>query len=468
MLIISNDKESFTIYLNINKGKHKNSFMKFPHLLFLFISLITFIPSFSQIETSEDQSVKHYVENVLLGGGIEVANVKYIGKIGSLGEFESPKSILGLTKGIILSTGNIHKINGPNHAGNFTSKSSLPKDSKKIAQIRKGDKDLEKIVKEKVYDIAIVEFDFVPINNKLVFNYVFASEEYPEYVGSVYNDGFGFFLSGPDIPSKTNLAILPDGFTPVAINTINHLSKKRYFRQNFLEGFDKIKYGAKKTYYKELPASQKSKTKFEKSLMNRLQFDGLTRVLRVEYDVIPYQKYTIKIGIADAGDNVYDSAVLLEAGSFMSIVDEGGKYYSQLKKETGGAAKAKTVVNSNSKVAVKEAEKESFRIRNVWFDFDSYQLSDKSKNNLNNLISYLKENPLLNCHLKGFTDSYGSLEYNQKLSLNRALAVRKYLIEKGIDESRLRYAGLYFLNPVADNTTSSGRSQNRRVEISVE
>jgi len=432
---------------------------------FIFFQLI-FISINAQIKTESQQSSEYYVKNVLLGQGIEVGKVSYVAKNGAMGKFDAPKSILGVTSGLIFSTGNIHKINGPNSADNFTSKSSITSNKQIMQEIRNGDKDLHKIVKEKILDVSKIEFEFVPIYNKLEFNYVFASEEYPEFVGSKYNDVFGFFLSGPGIESKVNVAILPDGFTPVSINTINHLTNKRYFRDNFLEGFDKIKYGANKVMYKEGAMGKQKKKEFTSLLMNKLQFDGLTRVLKVECDVIPYQKYKIKIAIADAGDNVYDSAVLLEAGSFSSVEDVNGKYYSELKK----IAHLKHDVNLilSKTVSSKPQVNVPFESRNVWFDFDSNRINEKSKMHLDKLVKYLKLKSTLNCHLKGFTDNMGSLEYNQKLSLKRAKAVRDYLVEQGIAKERLRYYGLYFLEPVAENSTSQGRSENRRVEIVIE
>lgn len=437
---------------------------------YLLFSIFQFllIVSFAQIRTESDHDAKYYVENVLLGPGIEVGEVRYVAKNEALGRFDAAKPILGVTSGVILSTGNIHKVNGPNTADNFTSKSSVPADKAMMQKLRDGDSDLYKIVKEKIYDIASIEFDFVPIHNKLEFRYVFASDEYPEFVGSKYNDVFGFFLSGPELASKVNVAILPDGFTPVCINTINHLTNKRYFRDNFLEGFDKIKYGAKKVLYSEGAMGKNAKKEFKSLLMNKLQFDGLTRVLKVEFDVIPYKKYTIKLAIADVGDNVYDSAILLEAGSFISVIDENGKYYAEQQKQVHMKHDVKLILSLPEPEKARPVAAPAFETRNVWFDFDSYKIPSKSKMHLDKLAAYLKMRPLLNCNLKGFTDNMGSLEYNQELSLKRAKAVRDYIVSKGIQRGRLRYKGLYFLEPAADNSTASGRSENRRVEIEIE
>ena len=73
------------------------------------------------------------------------------------------------------------------------------------------------------------------------------------------------------------------------------------------------------------------------------------------------------------------------------------------------------------------------------------------------------ENALLT--IEGHTDSKGTDEYNMTLSQKRANAVRAYLIEKGIAESRLKATGFGETTPIADNNTSAGRAKNRRVEL---
>jgi OmpA-OmpF porin, OOP family len=71
----------------------------------------------------------------------------------------------------------------------------------------------------------------------------------------------------------------------------------------------------------------------------------------------------------------------------------------------------------------------------------------------------------LHVSVDGYTDSVGSDAYNQKLSMRRAEAARRYLVDKGIDESRISVRAMGESNPVASNSTADGRAENRRVEI---
>ena len=88
---------------------------------------------------------------------------------------------------------------------------------------------------EQTYNAAILEFDFVPYADTVAFNYVFGSEEYPEYAppeSSTYNDVFGFFISGPGIIGYENIAQLPNGNGVVSINNVNAVTNTQYYISN--------------------------------------------------------------------------------------------------------------------------------------------------------------------------------------------------------------------------------------------
>ena len=168
-----------------------------------------------------------------------------------------------------------------------------------------GDSDLTTLCGVQTYDACVMEFDCVPTGDTLEFNFAFGSEEYPEYVGSSFNDVFAILLSGPGITGAQNVAAIPGG-TVVSVNNVNATTNSAYFYDN------------------ENPAGQ------------YISMDGFTVNLTAFSVVVPSSTYHFKIAIADAGDGVLDSGVFLEAFSFRS---------------NGGASSGiKAIVNSSIKV----------------------------------------------------------------------------------------------------------------------
>ncbi len=106
-------------------------------------------------------------------------------------------------------------------------------------------------------------------------------------------------------------------------------------------------------------------------------------------------------------------------------------------------------------------------LRNIFFEFDSYQLKPESIAELEQLRSFLLKNPNLRVEIGGHTDSKGTDQYNQNLSTQRARVVYQYLVDHGIDKSRLTYKGYGETQPVQSNQTDAGRAANRRTEIKV-
>lgn len=247
-------------------------------LAVIIAALAGIAPGYGQLSTTVG-SPSNMVQNVLLGQGITVSNITFNGAASQIGSFTygGGNPNLSLASGVILSTGNIGDAHGPNNSA-----------SEGVDFNRGGDATLDGITGGGTYDAAILEFDFVPQSSNVAFRYVFASEEYPEFVGSQYNDVFGFFISGPGITGQQNIALIPGTSTAVAINNVNQNAFNNYYRDNT---------GGAST-----------------------QFDGFTAVFSTNTNltVTPCSTYHIKIAIADVGDGLYDSAVLLEASSFKS------------------------------------------------------------------------------------------------------------------------------------------------------
>ncbi|HEU4633232.1 MAG TPA: OmpA family protein [Flavisolibacter sp.] len=106
-------------------------------------------------------------------------------------------------------------------------------------------------------------------------------------------------------------------------------------------------------------------------------------------------------------------------------------------------------------------------LRNIFFDVNKYDLKPESQIELDKLVQLLQDNPTVKIQIEGHTDNVGSAADNQKLSENRAKAVVNYLNSKGIALARLIAKGYGAAQPVADNASEEGRSQNRRTELKI-
>lgn len=103
----------------------------------------------------------------------------------------------------------------------------------------------------------------------------------------------------------------------------------------------------------------------------------------------------------------------------------------------------------------------------VLFDFNKAELKSSALPNVTTLAAFLQENPDRKVIVEGYTDSVGSASYNQGLSERRAESVRRALLRAGVDPARVVAQGYGKEYPVADNSSNSGRAQNRRVEVTI-
>jgi outer membrane protein OmpA-like peptidoglycan-associated protein len=116
---------------------------------------------------------------------------------------------------------------------------------------------------------------------------------------------------------------------------------------------------------------------------------------------------------------------------------------------------------------------DKFVVKPVFFDFDSYALSQESKVKLDELARLLKEFPGIKLNISGYTDALGNFDYNQQLSIKRANAVSDYLVSAGIEQNRFTISGKSESDPVACNKTKDdkdapeGRKLNRRVQFNL-
>jgi gliding motility-associated-like protein len=260
------------------------------------ILLLIGIRANAQITVNTAMTPAQLVQNVLLGSGVQVSNVTFVGNADYKSQFQGTSNI-GMTDGVLLTTGSASVAVGPN---NETSESAGGGTG--------GDADLNNIIgltgSAGTHDVAVLEFDFIPSSDTISFNYVFASEEYPEYVCSDFNDVFAFFLTGANPAggnyTNTNIALIPGTTMAVAINSIN----------NGTVGSEGTSGGCTSLAYNSLYIDNTGGTTIE--------YDGFTTPLKAEATVVSCTKYHIKIAIGDVGDGAYDSGVFLQAKSFSS------------------------------------------------------------------------------------------------------------------------------------------------------
>jgi len=280
------------------------------------------------------------VQNVLVQGCLKASNVKFnkgTAKTQQIGYFAKGSSSFPISEGIILSTGNVANAEGPNKEYNTTTQVGSA-----------GDADINTITGGTSSDAAVLEFDFVPAGNTVEFNYIFASEEYAEYVGQNYNDAFAFLLSGPGISGTTNIALIPGTTTPVSINTVHGqgatlvsgypsgLQNKLTYKTSWGHSYSGGTYGPwtisptnnsaqpplNSSYYVD-NGHFKNRTDGTLTWANgnggvETEFDGRTTMLTASHAVTACQTYHIKIVVADVTDDKWDSGVFLKGRSFTS------------------------------------------------------------------------------------------------------------------------------------------------------
>lgn len=259
-------------------------------LIFALTLLINCL-SFAQIQVQNTLTPQELVETILVGSGVTPTNVTVNGSAAdaitihpSASFFDQNGTSFPIANGVLLTTGNGSVAVGPNNSGSSSSQTS---------EVFVTDPDMAMIATGSMNGGIVLEFDFIATGNELSFDYIFASEEYPEFVNGGVNDCFGFFLSGPGLNgiysnNGVNLALIPGTQTPITIDDVNAGSNSEYYVDN-VSG---LAYGS------------------------AIQYDGLTTVLTAFSQLECGETYHIKMGITNISDNVWDSGVFLQGGSF--------------------------------------------------------------------------------------------------------------------------------------------------------
>ncbi len=291
----------------------------------LFLALLVFpVFAFGQINVSNAapyNNAYYLINNVFAGGNVSISNVQTYGVVSQYGFF-SGASVIGMDSGIILSTGRVGQLCnlasncpgalttpnppgtatgvnfGPTWMGTSTNNNLLTVSNSVPGLLGMG------TAANDINDAAVIWFDFVPTKDTMHFSFVFASNEWPTWPCSMFNDVFGFFVSGPGITggfnapigytSSENFALIPGTNIPITITSINGPGNQgscpslspysSYFVQN-------------------VPATTGMNASY-------------TTKMDVEFVVQPCQTYNFAIAIGDGSDGVLNSYVLMEANSF--------------------------------------------------------------------------------------------------------------------------------------------------------
>ena len=217
---------------------------------FLLISLLFWFYQnlHSQIEVDNSapfNTAISLIDSILLGGGVSSANHSFMGDPMQIGFFNALNTNLNMDSGIVMSTGDINALD-PNFSGII----GMPINNTTDPDLLNVANSVPGLIGQSfsvsgVFDVALLEFDFIPNSDSLVFNYIFGSNEYLTWINSQYNDVFGFFISGPGITGpyssptgfpngSINIATVPNSnpALPITISSINNIINSNYYINN--------------------------------------------------------------------------------------------------------------------------------------------------------------------------------------------------------------------------------------------
>ncbi|PSG88669.1 T9SS type B sorting domain-containing protein [Aurantibacter aestuarii] len=294
------------------------------HIKFIVITILFFSSNFSigqQITTDSSNSLQDLIQNNLASGCVEISNISSsvngsVNNLDSFGLFNRANSNFPFESGIILTTGDV------NEAGNTTITSALNSGSASWG----NDPDLNTALgsSETFINATSIQFDFISGTDLVEFNYILASEEYFGNNPCEYSDGFAFLIKETGTTNPfVNIALIPGTTTPVNTTTIHN---------EILPSGNDAGCAAVNEQY------------FEGFNIGDTNYNGRTTVLTASAAVTANVTYTIKLIIADARDQFFDSAVFIQANSFDNTVDLGPDIFTC----NDAASLDGTVLNSNA------------------------------------------------------------------------------------------------------------------------
>lgn len=269
------------------------------------------------IQTIREGTDAEDLANVIFGDSVSVENASFTGDIDSAGIYTNGNSISpGVTpsdSGIILSTGNAESFTnsfGSSNQSNSTSTNTSGQNNNALFNAEAG---------TRTFDAAYLDVDFIPDGNIMTMQFVFSSEEYPEFQNSIYQDFVGVWVNGQLVEMDVG-----NGDTdPGNINTTNNINM---FVDNANDDFN-------------------------------TEMDGFTITLSLTMVVNPQEMNSIRIGIADVSDNRYDSNLLIAANSVqtdliaisddVNVFPDGTTSFNVLENDIGQPGSTLTITHIN-------------------------------------------------------------------------------------------------------------------------
>lgn len=252
------------------------------------------------------------VLNALNGGGLTLSNPKLgAGDKRQMLIFKDGlKAGLGMDGGVLFATGDAE--------GHLSNQNSKDRYDSTYGKGEYEDKDLMGIYAGAKVDVVVYEFDVTMDSHTTALRvaFQFGSEEYPTYVGTRFNDAFGFFVTGPNITGTVNMAKLPTNGNAISINTVNGGRYGTATNGSAVSGTD-LKQTSQyiNNGHDNIPEwnglQGNANNNGPKPVF--IEYNGLTKL--ITYDLVNLKaggKYTFKIAIADSGDSAYDSGVIIQ------------------------------------------------------------------------------------------------------------------------------------------------------------
>ena len=285
-------------------------------------------PVNAQVVVETGLTLEEYVNDILLGNGIQAFNITYQGGDQQLGYLTGGDEIFSISSGLVLSCDVAQNLECPEEFLACDGCLGNGFNDPDLLEIANSVPDLigQNFAVSSVNDGCVLEFDFIAAGDTVSFDYVFGSDEYETWINTQYNDVFAFFLSGPGIDGPyaspagfpdgaVNIAGVPntDPNLPVTISSVNSGTNPEYYVDN--QGGEDV------------------------------CINGYTVPFTATYPVECGETYHIKLAIADGSDTALESVVVLEEGSFESnavvqidlSIDVGGPEANTIYEDCGTA-----------------------------------------------------------------------------------------------------------------------------------